>query len=525
MIKKVLLIFSVTIGIFAQTVPVKMDLSTSPLAKISVNNDDRLLSNSITDILVVGDTIWLGTTRGLSQSTDHGTTWNNYYNSPEFEDEGIVAMAYANSTIFVSTGHSENLNGQDIQTGSGIHYSTNNGSDWNTIPQPIDEQGDSLITYGINTIRALPIIVKQQNISFGMSAFGNSLWIASWAGGVRKTTDLGQTWDRIILPPDNLDEIKPTDTLSFSLQVQAGNFGLESYLNHLAFSVLAVDDTLIYAGTAGGINQSSDGGISWKKFNNENTGGVFPGNWVTALAYDNNTNVVWAGAWRAESSNEIYAAAVTRDNGNSWESFLPAEKIYSFGFSSGLNGIGINSVFACSDNGIFRTTDDGSNWINPGKITDPTTNLQVLSSTIYSVGSTVTNNEITYWIGTSGNGLVKFIQDSPPWNGNWEINLSSEKLKDPEETYAFPNPFAPDQEVVKIKYQLSNNSTVSIRVMDFGMNLVKTIIQNVTQVAGEHFEIWNGRDEFGNYVTNGVYFYRVDTEGNDPIYNKIMVLR
>jgi len=38
--------------------------------KTTTFESENPASNSINDILVVGDTIWLGTSRGLSQSTD-----------------------------------------------------------------------------------------------------------------------------------------------------------------------------------------------------------------------------------------------------------------------------------------------------------------------------------------------------------------------------------------------------------------------------------------------------------------------
>jgi len=55
--------------------------------------------------------------------------------------------------------------------------------------------------------------------------------------------------------------------------------------------------------------------------------------------------------------------------------------------------------------------------------------------------------------------------------------------------------------------------------------LVKTLIQNANRSGpGEQFEYWNGRDEFGEIVPNGVYFYSVET-GQGTVYGKIMVLR
>ncbi|MCB0750039.1 MAG: hypothetical protein KDC52_01050, partial [Ignavibacteriae bacterium] len=71
-----------------------------------------------------------------------------------------------------------------------------------------------------------------------------------------------------------------------------------------------------------------------------------------------------------------------------------------------------------------------------------------------------------------------------------------------------------------------DSKSITIRIFDFGMNLVKTIIQNANRVGGrENTENWNGRDENNNIVPNGVYFFRIDYGNDDQSYGKIMVLK
>jgi flagellar hook assembly protein FlgD len=38
-------------------------------------------------------------------------------------------------------------------------------------------------------------------------------------------------------------------------------------------------------------------------------------------------------------------------------------------------------------------------------------------------------------------------------------------------------------------------------------------------------ELWDGRDEKGIVVANGVYFYMVKTDNDEPAYGKILVLQ
>jgi flagellar hook assembly protein FlgD len=43
-------------------------------------------------------------------------------------------------------------------------------------------------------------------------------------------------------------------------------------------------------------------------------------------------------------------------------------------------------------------------------------------------------------------------------------------------------------------------------------------------VAGQHSEIWDGRNRRGQVVANGVYFYRLELEGEGTFWGKVMVL-
>ena len=59
------------------------------------------------------------------------------------------------------------------------------------------------------------------------------------------------------------------------------------------------------------------------------------------------------------------------------------------------------------------------------------------------------------------------------------------------------------------------------------MNYIRTVIQNVQRQRGENGppDFWDGKDDAGNIVPNGVYLYRVDVDSNEPLFGKILVLR
>ena len=82
----ILLLFIVEAS--AQLKPESFNLTgdESYLSKINSSNP---VSNSILDIITLGDTVWLGTSRGVSVSYDRGENWTNFYNTSPFSEDNI----------------------------------------------------------------------------------------------------------------------------------------------------------------------------------------------------------------------------------------------------------------------------------------------------------------------------------------------------------------------------------------------------------------------------------------------------
>lgn len=92
--------------------------------------------------------------------------------------------------------------------------------------------------------------------------------------------------------------------------------------------------------------------------------------------------------------------------------------------------------------------------------------------------------------------------------------------------YIYPNPFNPDIEVGTIRYSLSKQGNITIKIYDVAGNLVKTLLVNEPKVACEEQYIkWDGKNGKGYIVDNGVYFYVIESSSGEKGVGKIAILR
>ncbi len=515
-------------------------------------NDENPSSNAINDILIVGDTIWLATSNGLSKSMDNGLSWTNYYNTNDFGTESVSALAYDTIThsIWASLAHSKDVSGSALPEGSGLRFSTNNGATWYTVPQPIDSLKDSLETYGYqgkNMLHALPVTVRVQNITYDIAITRNVIWIASFAGGLRKNridsliATHGQApWKRVVLPPDSKYSLNPADTnlsYTFCLSPVSGTYCSQDNYNYRVFSVASAENGVLYVGTADGINKTSDAlksplsndSTAWVKFNHQkNPDYAITGNFVVGLQFNEYDKTLWAVTWKATDNTEMNGVSFTRDGGATWQTTLRDHKAYNCAVNK-------NIIVFPTEDGAFRTTNLGDSWLVAGKITDSKTKVTLQSSVFYAAAFSTNGNQL--WLGSS-EGLAVQSGYAQAWTNDWKLYIASQKLSSGSDSHAFPNPFSPKTDICKIKYSTGGSSEqVTIRIFSFSMKYIRTVIQNAqrgnpigvinttaTDGVNGVVDFWDGKDDSGNVVPNGVYFYRIDIGSKDPVFGKIMVL-
>lgn len=130
------------------------------------------------------------------------------------------------------------------------------------------------------------------------------------------------------------------------------------------------------------------------------------------------------------------------------------------------------------------------------------------------------------WAGNV-DGLVKSQDDGD----SWDVFRTADSIGEEgsETAYAYPSPFSPilkNGEKVRIRYRPREDGRVTIKIYDFAMNLVKTLLDGQHRVKGEEYdELWDVRNDKGDIVANGVYFFKVEAPGGQTEWGKLVILK
>ncbi len=446
--------------------------------------EERLTSNTVQDIVPVGNTIWFGTGQGLSKTSNAGLNFLSYGREQGIGNGGVSGLAANDEIIWVATGFDSLTVFGFEQAGGGLAYSQDEGATWHFIEQP----------------GGTPV----QNITFDMAIRDDEIWIASFGGGLRKSSDLGETWS--IVPPDSFI------------------FDPGGRLNHRAFAVTNADGVL-WVGTALGINRSVDGGVTWTNFNRQNQPEPISGNFVVSLANQkiNGKNIIWASTRETTvesgDTSEFRGVSWSEDFGFSWKTGLRGETVHNIGFMDSV-------VFAASEKGLHISVDIGETWLLMPPIENGLGTRQILAEEVFFATADENNN---LWVSTS-NGLA----NTANFGATWEVFQVFEKTGQDGEprTYAYPNPFSPNVHnqlqgdgFVRFQYNTKSDTRVTLKIYNFAMEDVYTVAKDKARTAaGDFYEIWNGRDSNNEVVANGVYFYQIELDGDGSFWGKLIVM-
>ena len=448
----------------------------------------------------------------------------------------IFSMDVEGDVIWTGLGFVDRDSDGEPQTAAGFAFSTDGGDTWTYRFPQLDAQDDDTVVYGISTLTALPVIVPQQSPPFDVDydPVTGDVWMAGFASGVRRSSDMGATWDRIVLPPDTTDRIDPQTLYDFDYAPIRGG---QQQNGFLGFAVLVDEAGTVWAGTAAGVSRSDTSDIdpatgdrAWRRFAKDGTGQSIAGNFVVSIEeqpMDSARNPVWIIGWPADDPSEEFNLTVWQgDDENGDPIFEPKLLTSARIFDVAFNG---NSVYVAGRDGLYISEDGGDTWRTVTTFRNPQGNIIPIDSDSGVFSVAVVNPDTpdaVLWVG-HGDGLMKSTDGGATWTA-FRVNVPTNPATPTEavptvDAYAYPNPFTPGVDgFCRIHLDLTADGTANLRIFDFGMQLVRELEASVRVGANEI--LWDGLTDGGTRIANGTYFYVVDVGGREAT-GKILVLR
>ena len=381
----------------------------------------------------ISNTFWLGApSGGLWKTTDGGSTWTVLTDNNTVLGVSAIAVTsnYATSnTLFIGTGDRDGGSGWSMGGGNshdnegiGVLKSTDGGATWT----------NSLIFTPSQKIVVYDLLISPTNDNNLIAATGN---------GIYETTNGGTSWTQISTNVCTDLEYRPGSSTVFYGSfingayfltfTKSGTWSMNSYIlpgaagYRTEIAVSPNNSTVVYALTVNstrgldGIYKSTNSGTSFSLvFNGNTTGNNLLGNDCNPISSaGQGTYDVFISA-NPNNANDVYVGGInvwrSTDGGSTW-----AIKSHWSGTCSGtVNTVHAdqhccefhpttNDIYLGNDGGIYKSTDNGSNW------SDLSNTLTI--NQIYRIGnSPSTSNEIL--IGTQDNGTHLYS------GGSWIAN-------------------------------------------------------------------------------------------------------
>jgi len=413
--------------------------------------------------------------------------------------------------------------------GGGFLVSTDGGNSFEERPVPLDNPSDTTLTYGTSTLPAVPITQEAGSAPQDLALAGpDTVWVAGSRSGLRRSVDQGDTWSRVVLPPDTSTRIEPSEPNDFLVAPPLDDD--RGFQNHEVLSVLVDDTGTVWAGTLAGLNRSTpedvgpNGDRAWRLFRPDGSPNSLSGQIVFALAEQprpNARNPIWMATLRSQTDGSLQRSGLTMtpNGGDTFRQPLIGEQVNDVAARP-------SRVYAAAESGLFVSDDQGETWRSIEEVTLRDEN-QVLPGGITARAVEVTPSAL--WVGTT-EGLLRLDRseetqlladdlgaDPPEWRlfrTQVPVNPEEPTEQVPDvETFAYPNPFVPSRdEVVRIRYEVPEPQTVEVNIYDFGMTRVRRLRED--EPAGQQELAWDGTDESGLRLPTGTYLYTVEVGGS-----------
>ncbi len=306
-------------------------VSTNMGASWALSNTG-LSGNYVNTLNLVGDTIYAGTSSALFRSINNGGSWTKIGPtmlsiSSVFVDNNVIYVGSIGDGVIRSTNNgtsfskvntgmvSNNIRAVTVTGGTllagdyidGMYISKSMGDSWVTSNKGFKERS-------VKTMAITPDGKGGTEI-FACASVGSS------STNLMRTLDNGTTWTSLD-PPLPLRE-NPS----------------------ISVTPNAISTTVLVGGENGYVAQTNDQGSSWKLVPIRSNGTI------TALTIRKSTMLAgfdWYGVYRSTN------------NGESWDTTSMAYQTYRSIYAFTSND---TAIFMCTREGVYRSMDDGKNWI------------------------------------------------------------------------------------------------------------------------------------------------------------------
>jgi hypothetical protein len=278
-------------------------------------------------------------------------------------------------------------------------------------------------------------------------------------------------------------------------------------------------------------------GTEWLVYNADNTP-MYSSGVSDILSVDENSAL-----WISTAAG-LFRATITNTGIDTWEEFTPATCNIPSGYILSIYRDDDGFIWAITEEGVTKY--DGEEWIT---YEDTIGEVMAMDMTQDEYGR--------YWIGTWDSGLIMFdgeqattftasnsllpvnaitdvttdrkgkiwmsVQSNGLYGAEYNETANDIQIVPASSILAaqnYPNPFNPE---TTISFNIAEAGKVNVEIFNTKGQKVKTLA-NEMMASGQHSLVWNGTDHNNDQVSSGVYFYKVNHNGNTET-KKMMLIK
>jgi photosystem II stability/assembly factor-like uncharacterized protein len=314
---------------------------------------------------------------GLWKSKSGGVAWEPVFDSVEVASIGAIAIDQRNpDVVWVGTGEGNPRNSQT--SGNGVYKSLDGGKHW--------------IHLGLDKTRNIHrLILDPYNSDVAYIAAQGSAWADNPERGVFKTTDGGQTWQKVLHVNEKtgvadlvMDPTNPNKLIAAMWEYRrwpwffkSGGPGSGLYitidggkswkrltdedgipkgeLGRIGLAIAASSPEIVYAlieSKKNALYRSEDGGMKWKKMSDTNIGNR-PFYYAEIYVDPKNENRVY---------NLYSIVSMSEDGGKTFETLIPFSDIHGDHHAWYVHPENSNFLIDGNDGGAAISYDRGKSW-------------------------------------------------------------------------------------------------------------------------------------------------------------------